>query len=121
MDLDEVDLADYDRFQRNEAWEQFDTLRREDPVHWNERHRSWLVTRHADVDACFRDRRLSSDRVRPHYAGHGTGTPDPSGDDDRSWLRTIRTVLADWMVWGEEGAEAEAWHAVGAPVSSLYR
>ncbi|MGH3502032.1 MAG: IS3 family transposase, partial [Nocardioidaceae bacterium] len=44
----------------------FGRLRREDPVHWNERHRSWLVTRYADVDACFRDRRLSSDRVVPH-------------------------------------------------------
>ena len=34
MNLDEVDLADNDRFQRNEGWPQFDTLRREDPVHW---------------------------------------------------------------------------------------
>ena len=27
-------------------------------------------------------------------------------------------MLADRMMRGEEGAEAKAWHAVGAPVSS---
>lgn len=79
----------------------FGRLRREDPVHWNERHRSWLVTRYADVDTCFRDRRLSSDRVVPHYAGHGAGPSGIDGppDEERGWLATIRTVLADWMVF----------------------
>ena len=77
----------------------FGRLRREDPVHWNERHRSWLVTRHADVEACFRDPRLSSNRVLPHYAGRGSDPCDPPEDGHRSWLQTIRTVLADWMVF----------------------
>jgi cytochrome P450 len=57
--LDRVDLADYDRFQRNEAWEQFDTLRREDPVHWNPEDAPnrgfWAVTKYHDIWAVDRD------------------------------------------------------------------
>ena len=41
----------------------FHRLRREDPVHWCEPMRGWLVTRHDDVMAGFRDPRLSSDRI----------------------------------------------------------
>jgi cytochrome P450 len=33
-------------------------LRREDPVSWDGKHGLWLVSRHADVDALLRDRRL---------------------------------------------------------------
>ena len=40
-------------------------LREEDPVHYSEAHRAWLVTRYDDVVAAFGDKRLSSDRVRP--------------------------------------------------------
>lgn len=56
--LDEVDLSDIDRFARNEGWAQWDTLRREDPVHWNpEKDASgfWAVTRHADICAVDKD------------------------------------------------------------------
>jgi hypothetical protein len=38
------------------------------PVFWSERMGAWVVTRHADVRAGFRDPRLSSDRIRPFYA-----------------------------------------------------
>ena len=58
LPLDEVDLSDIDRFARNEAWAQFDTLRREDPVHWNpEKDASgfWAVTRHADICTVDKD------------------------------------------------------------------
>jgi cytochrome P450 len=40
-------------------------LRRRDPVHWSERHKAWLLTRHDDVAAAYGDGRLSSDRARP--------------------------------------------------------
>jgi len=56
--LDEVDLADLDRFARNEGWGQFDTLRREDPVHWtpeSDGRGFWAVTRHADICAVDKD------------------------------------------------------------------
>ncbi|MFI5890026.1 cytochrome P450 [Actinoplanes sp. NPDC051513] len=59
VSLDAIDLADYDRFQRNEAWEQFDALRREDPVHWNPEAAPnrgfWSVTKYQDIWAVDRD------------------------------------------------------------------
>jgi cytochrome P450 len=57
--LADVDLSDLDRFARNEGWGQFDTLRREDPVHWTPEpapnHGFWAVTRHADICAVDKD------------------------------------------------------------------
>jgi cytochrome P450 len=57
--LDEVDLADLDRFRDNLGWGQFDVLRREDPVHWNlepaPNSGFWAVTRYADIWAVGRD------------------------------------------------------------------
>ena len=57
--LAEVDLSDLDAFARNEAWGMFDTLRREDPVHWNEERDMgsgfWAVTRYEDVCAVDKD------------------------------------------------------------------
>lgn len=41
----------------------FHRLRREDPVHWCEPLHGWLITRHDDVQAGFRDPRLASDRI----------------------------------------------------------
>ncbi len=38
-------------------------LRAEDPVHWSERHRAWVLTRHADVQHAFRNRVLSSEHT----------------------------------------------------------
>ena len=38
------------------------------PVFRSERMGAWVVTRHADVRAAFRDPRLSSDRIRPFFA-----------------------------------------------------
>ena len=43
----------------------FARLREQDPVHWSPRHKAWIVTRFADVEAALTDARLSSDRVRP--------------------------------------------------------
>jgi cytochrome P450 len=39
------------------------TLRARDPVHWSERHRAWVLTRHADVQQAFRSRSLSSEHT----------------------------------------------------------
>lgn len=41
----------------------FRRLRSEDPVHWCEPLQGWLITRHDDVQAGFRDPRLASDRI----------------------------------------------------------
>jgi cytochrome P450 len=57
--LEQVDLSDLDRFRDNHAWGQFDTLRREDPVHWNPEpspnHGFWAVTGYQDIWAVDRD------------------------------------------------------------------
>lgn len=51
--LDEVDLADIDGFTDLRGFAQLDTLRREDPVHWNPEpapnHGFWAVTRYEDI------------------------------------------------------------------------
>jgi cytochrome P450 len=54
------DLSDLDIFQRGEAWQVFDELRREDPLHWTAEPAAagagfWSVTRHADIVAIDRD------------------------------------------------------------------
>lgn len=35
------------------------------PVQWSEHHRAWLVLAHPAVSECFRDQRLSADRIEP--------------------------------------------------------
>ncbi len=55
-------------------------LRETDPVHWNPRHRAWVLTRYDDVVAAFRDPRLSAARV----GGDG-------GETDR--------LLSGWLVF----------------------
>jgi len=46
----------------------FARLRADDPVHWAEASKAWLLTRYDDVVAAYADPRLSSDRVRPLLA-----------------------------------------------------
>jgi len=57
--LDQVDLTDLDAFARNEGWAMFDTLRAEDPVHWNPEATPnsgfWAVTRYDDIWTVDRD------------------------------------------------------------------
>lgn len=59
VELDQVDLADLDVFERNEAWGMFDTLRREAPVHWNEERDGgsgfWSITRYDDIEMIDKD------------------------------------------------------------------
>ncbi|MCF2525824.1 cytochrome P450 [Yinghuangia soli] len=60
MPLDEVDLADNDRFTDGETpWRMFHTLRADDPVHWQPEPEPnsgfWALTRHADIVAVDRD------------------------------------------------------------------
>ncbi|GAB4012080.1 cytochrome P450 [Nocardioides ultimimeridianus] len=51
--LEDVDLVDLDRFVGPEAWGMLDTLRREDPVHFQRETDGgsgfWAVTKHADI------------------------------------------------------------------------
>jgi cytochrome P450 len=56
--LAEVDLADIDGFADERGYAQFDTLRAEDPVHWNPEPNGqgfWNVTRYEDIWTVDRD------------------------------------------------------------------
>jgi cytochrome P450 len=68
----------------------FSHLRESDPVHWNPVHRAWLVTRYADVEAGMKDKRLSSDRVRPLL--------DKLDDERRARMGPVLELMASWMV-----------------------
>ena len=43
-------------------------LRSKEPVYWNARYRSWVLTRHEDVSTAMTDPRFSSDRIAPVIA-----------------------------------------------------
>jgi len=63
-------------------------IREAEPAYWNARHRSWLLTRFDDVEAGFRDPRLSANRVVPHFK-------------EQSAITDTVTVLARWMVFND--------------------
>ena len=68
----------------------FAHLRQQDPVHWSECHRAWVLTRYDDVSAAFRDRRLSSDRASP------LARPNEA---ELAGADPVVSVLARWMVF----------------------
>jgi cytochrome P450 PksS len=53
-------------------WPLYREMREHDPVHWAESLQAWLITRHEDVTACFRDPRLSANRTQL-FAEHQLG------------------------------------------------
>lgn len=69
----------------------FDSLRSREPVHWNARHRAWLVTSHAAVSEGLRDPRLLSNRMKKLRESL-------SPEKQATVGRTLR-LLEDWMVF----------------------
>ena len=58
--LPDVDLTDLDYFVTNEAWGMFETLRNEDPLHWQDEndsdgHGFWSVVRYDDIERVNKD------------------------------------------------------------------
>lgn len=43
----------------------FARLREMAPVYWNDRHRTWVLTRHRDIVAAARDPQLTAERISP--------------------------------------------------------
>ncbi len=66
-------------------------LRIEDPVHWSERHRAWLLTRYDDVLAGFKEPRFSAERVKRSSSADSDDPPDG--------IDPVAAVLANWMVF----------------------
>ncbi|HVV41942.1 MAG TPA: cytochrome P450 [Nitrobacter sp.] len=87
---DNVDLLNAELTQS--PYEYLGRLRETSPVHWNGKHRAWLVTRHADVTEGFRDGRLKSNRLRQYREKR-------LADDQQHTIgRTLR-ILESWMVF----------------------
>ncbi|MCL4421675.1 MAG: cytochrome P450 [Actinobacteria bacterium] len=80
-----------------DPYKYFGQLRELDPVHWNERHGSWLITRHDDVLAGFADPRFASNRLVPHF-------DKQIQPQEQSWLDPIKRILGGWMVF-KDGPE----------------
>lgn len=68
----------------------FETLRRHEPVHWNEPAKGWLLTRHADVSDALFDLRLSSDRALPLL--------DSMTPERREVMAPMLKTISRWMV-----------------------
>ena len=66
ISLADVDLTDHGRFAERVPHEMFATLRREDPVHWQEERDGrgfWAISKHADITAVSKDWRTFSSEL----------------------------------------------------------
>src|SRR3954465_7041727 len=75
----------------DDPYPHFAALREQDPVHWSDRHRGWLITRYDDCSAALMDyKRLSSDRVRPLLAA--------MPEERRAQAGPVYELMMGWMV-----------------------
>ena len=73
--IDDIDFGSPD-FLRD-PWTPLRALQRDQPVFWSRSQNAWIVTRHEDVLATFRDQRLSASRIVPFLET----VPGGLGDD----------------------------------------
>ncbi len=76
----------------------FGALRATQPVFWDRRYRSWIVTSYRHVSEALRDERFSCDRIEPYIRKR------LSGPDTDPLVRQAFEVLSGWMVFKEEPA-----------------
>jgi cytochrome P450 len=65
-------------------------LRDEDPVHWSDAHRGWLVTRYDDVARCLKDPRLSARRAQAMF--------DRMPPEIRDGTRALQRAFGLWLL-----------------------
>lgn len=70
----------------------FGRLREMAPIHWNTRHKAWVLTTHELVTAALRNGSLTADRMEPFRASVMRQTNSAAVDE------TFR-ILANWMVF----------------------
>jgi cytochrome P450 len=73
----------------------FAELREQHPVVWDERHRSWILTRHEHISTALKDPRFSSDRIAP-FIERKLSSPDTD-----PLVRQAFDVLSDWLVFND--------------------
>ena len=69
----------------------FARLRADNPVHWADAVRGFVVTRYADVQRVMRDPALSADRITPFYKAQGAQV--------QSEVATLVRYLGRWLVF----------------------
>lgn len=73
----------------------YSSLRETDRVHWNSRHRAWLITRFEDVVAAFRDPRLSIEKMDAIYSKR-------IGDRDEHNVKSTFDLIQDkWFGYAD--------------------
>ena len=70
----------------------FRRLREHDPVHWNPRHRAWIVTPHAEISKSLRSQGLTAERITPFT--EAISRASESDDVDSTFA-----ILKDWVVF----------------------
>lgn len=74
----------------------FSALRAVQPVYWDPRYRSWIITSYRHATEALRDPRFSSDRIEPYIR------KKLSGPTTNPLVRQAFEVLSGWMVFKEE-------------------
>ena len=76
----------------HDPWPILRQLREQEPVFWSRTHHAWIVTRHADILNCFRDKRLTASRIVPFLET----IPGGLGDDfplirrfENAWITNV--------------------------------
>lgn len=94
--MEEDGAAPFDPFVpelRDDPYATYRRLRDEAPVHYSERIRSWVLTRHRDVEVLFTDPRFSADRTKARkYRGSGGPSPASLQIDPPEHTRVRRLV-----------------------------
>ena len=74
----------------------FHVLQAQDPAHWSEVLRGWVVTRYADVKTALHDRRLSSDRITPFVAHESVR--------ESAHVKELGRIAGRWVVFNDPPA-----------------
>ena len=75
-----------------DPYEYFRPLRESDPVHWNPRHKAWVVTPHAELSNSLRSQHLTAERITPFTKA----ISEASENDD---VDVTFSILKDWVVF----------------------
>lgn len=70
-------------------------LQANDPVHWNDRHRGWMITRYADVADGFRDDRMTANRLKRYRETRLT-------EAQQATIGRSIELLEKWMVFQDD-------------------
>jgi cytochrome P450 len=89
--IEEIDLVCKEAIRDPQTY--FGALRKQSPVFWDQRYRSWVITGYREITTALRDPRFSSDRIAPFIRAK------LSGPDVDPLMRQAFDVLAGWMVF----------------------